>query len=401
MGRAYAIALLLLPVSDWPQLLGPDRNGTYSGAEVAPGAAPTRIWEKTVGQGFSAPVVSEGRLILFHRLGARETVEALDAKSGKPLWKFDYPTAYRDDFGFDEGPRATPTVAAGRVLTFGAEGKLHALDARTGAVVWSVDTHQKFGGKKGFFGAASSPLVEENRVLQNVGGASAGIVAFEVTSGKLLWTSTRDEASYASPVLATIDGRRLALFFTRNGLVGLEPATGDVRLQFPFRSRSQASVNAATPLVIGDAIFLSASYETGAALLRAAGGSLKPVWSSDEALSNHYATSVHHQGYLYGFHGRQEFGQSFRAIELQTGKVAWSVDRFGAGTVTLAGSTLVIVRESGELVLAPASPQEFRPASRAPLLSGTIRAYPALANGHLYVRNEKTLACFELRKSSR
>jgi outer membrane protein assembly factor BamB len=177
-----------------------------------------------------------------------------------------------------------------------------------------------------------------------------------------------------------------------------------VFFQKRWRSRTAASVNAATPLVIGDSIFVSATYETGAALLRVEGGGLKEVWSSDEVLSNHYATSIYHDGYLYGFHGRQEFNPSFRAVELATGTVKWSVDHFRAGTVTLAGDKLVIVRETGELIVAAASPQAFRPLARAQILPAVIRAAPAISDGLLYVRNtdtrDTTLACFDLRAAN-
>ena len=122
------------------------------------------------------------------------------------------------------------------------------------------------------------------------------------------------------------------------------------------------------------------------------------VWSSDEALSNHYATGVFQDGYLYGFHGRQEFGQSFRAVEFKTGKVRWSEDRFGAGTVTLAGSRLLILRERGELVLAAASPDRFQALARAQILPGVVRAYPAVSDGFLFARNENTLICVALRQ---
>ena len=144
----------------------------------------------------------------------------------------------------------------------------------------------------------------------------------------MLWTATDDEASYSSAVGATIAGRRFAIFLTRTGLVGLDPATGRVQFQRRWRARQAASVNAATPLVIGDLIFVSAEYGPGAGVLRVDGSTLTDLWASDDVLSNHYATSVHHDGYLYGFHGRQEFGPSLRAVELRTGKVRWSQDRF-------------------------------------------------------------------------
>ncbi len=401
---AVLLALLVVPLAaeDWPQFLGPARNGVYAGSDLAaswPAAGPALVWKRDVGQGFAAPVVAQGRLILFHRLANRETVESIDAKTGRKVWAFDYPTAYRDDFGFDEGPRAAPVIAGDRIYTFGAEGALHALDFATGRKLWSVATREKFGAGKGFFGAASGPLVEGDKVLVNVGGPNgAGIVAFDKETGKVLWTATSDEAGYSAPAAATIGGARHALFLTRAGFVDLDPATGKVLYQMRWRSRNDASVNAATPLVIGDMVFLSASYGTGATVLQLTGGKWKQLWASDEALSNHYSTSVYRDGYLYGYHGRQEYGQALRAVELKTGKVAWSVDGFGAGTVMLADDRLLVVRESGELQVAPATPKGFQPAAKARLLDRTLRSYPALADGLLYLRNEKTLACFNLRK---
>ena len=385
---------------DWPQFLGPGRDGQYVGPAINigwPDGEANELWRRPVGEGFAGPVVVGERLILFHRVDGREVVEALEASSGRPIWRYDYPTTYRDDFGFDEGPRAAPVVVDGRVFTFGAQGQLHALSLDTGEAEWTVDTKERFDFRKGFFGAAGSPLVEGRYVIANVGGDAAGIVAFDAGSGAVLWTATSDEASYSSAVGADFDGVRHAVFLTRNGLVGLDPSTGQIRFERRWRSRLRSSVSAATPLIIDDLVFVSATYGTGAAALRVKGSKLEELWSSDDAMSNHYATSVHHEGYLYGFHGRQEYSPSFRAVELRTGAVRWSIDGFGAGTVTLAGDRLVIVRETGELLIAEASPEAFQPLARAQILPPVVRAYPALANGLLYVRNEDTLVCLDLR----
>ena len=404
--RALATTIIAIAIGvhiaaqDWPQFLGPERNGVYRGpasANTWGASGPAVVWRKQIGQGLSGPVVVQNRLILFHRVSNLEVVEAFDARTGAPQWRYTYPTSYRDDFGFDEGPRAVPVVADGVVYTFGAEGQLHAIDLATGKRIWSEDTMRRFGVPKGFFGAAGSPLVENGRVLANVGGPKAGIVAFDAKTGKVLWTATDDEASYSSAIGATIAGRRSAIFLTRNGLVGLDPATGAVQFQRRWRARLAASVNAATPLVVEDLIFVSAEYGPGAAVMRVEGSKLTDLWASDDVLSNHYATSIYHDGYLYGFHGRQEFNPSFRAVELRTGKVRWSQDRFRAGSVSLLGDRLLILRETGELILAAASPDAFRPLSRAQILPPTLRAYPALADGFLYVRNDDTLVCLDLR----
>ena len=228
---------------DWPQFLGPERNGVYSGpalAETWAAGGPRVVWRKQVGQGFSGPVVVENRVILFHRVSNREVVESFDARTGMSQWQYGYPTSYRDDFGFDEGPRAVPVVANGVVYTFGAEGQLHAIELATGKRIWSEDTMGRFAVPKGFFGAGGSPLVENGLVLANIGGRNAGIVAFEAKTGKVVWTATNDAASYSSPVGATIAGHRYAIFFTRNGLVALDPATGKPQFERPWRARIAA-----------------------------------------------------------------------------------------------------------------------------------------------------------------
>lgn len=398
---AALFAASFATAGDWPQLLGPDRNGVYSGGDLAaswPEKGPPRLWKRDVGAGFSNPVVASGRLILFHRKGDKEIVESLDAKTGEPGWKFEYPSNYHDDFGFDEGPRASPVVVAGQVYTFGAQGVLHCLQLASGKKIWSVDANKEFGVRKGFFGAASTPLVEGARLFLNVGGDGAGIVAFDKDTGRVLWKATSDEASYSSPVAATLGGEKKIVFFTREGLVVLDPETGEVSHKLHWRARMNASVNAAVPLIIGENIFLSASYGTGATFIHVNGPKLEQLWSTEDALTNHYATSVYSDGVLYGYHGRQEYTQSFRAIEAKTGKLLWEESGFGAGTVTLADGRLLLLRENGELVLAEASAEAFKPLARARILDGTVRAYPALADGLLYARNTNSLVCVDLRK---
>jgi outer membrane protein assembly factor BamB len=381
--------LLLTFGGDWPQFLGPSRNGVSPETVNWPASGPAILWRKDAGEGFAAPVVAKGKVILFYRANGKEIIDCLDALSGAKVWSYDYPTTYRDDFGFDEGPRSAPAIADGAVFTFGAQGVLTALDFATGKKLWSVETH----AKKGWFGSAGSPLIESGRVLVNIGG----ILAYDAKTGAVAWKATSDEASYSSPAVATIGGARHAFFLTRAGLVDLDPSNGQVRFSFPWRSRSSASVNAATPLVISNQVFISASYGTGAALLEVNGSEYKKVWSNDDSMSNHYSTCVVRDGFLYGFHGRQEEGQALRCVQLKTGKVMWSVDGYGAGTVTLAGDRLLILRENGELVMAPANPQGFHPAAHATILNKVVRAYPALADGMLYARDEKTLVCVRLK----
>jgi outer membrane protein assembly factor BamB len=394
--------------ADWPQFLGPTRDGVYAESDLAgawPAGGPEVVWRKNVGAGFSGTVVANHLLILFHRVGNQEVVEGLDARSGAPRWSDSYPTSYHDDFGFDEGPRATPCVANGRVYTFGAEGMLLCLDLSDGKKVWQLETKKEFHQDKGFFGAACSPLVENNAVLLNIGGPNgAGIAAFDKDTGRVLWKSTDDEASYASPVAATIRDRRYAFFFTRAGLVAADPANGRVQFQFPWRSRGNSSVNAATPLIIDDTIFLSACYGTGAVLLRVRDNGVEKIWSGDDILSNHYATSVYRAGFLYGIDGRADPGfspaPSLRCVELKTGKILWREDSVGAGTIILAGDRLLVLTEKGELIRAAAGAERYKAFDRVQIMPVGVRAYPALADGYLYARDKDKLFCFDLSRKN-
>ena len=392
--------------ADWPQFLGPTRNGVYAGNELAttwPKDGPPVVWQQKVGAGFSGPVVAEGRLILFHRVGSKAVVQAFDARTGKPGWSFEYATEYTDDFGFDPGPRSTPAIADGKVFTYGAEGTIHALDFATGKKLWSVAAQTQFSSGKGFFGRVCSPLVEGSAVLLNVGGADgAGIVALDKDTGKLLWKASNEEAGYSSPSAATIRGKRHAFFFTRGNLTSVEPGTGKVHFEFPWRPAISASVSAAVPLVIGDLVFVSASYQAGAVLLRIGDGAPETVWSGDDILSNQYATCVPRDGFLYGIEGRVDHapGGSLRCVELLTGKVRWSEDALGAPTVTLAGDQLLVLTDKGVLTLAPASPAGFKPTARAQILPFTVRAHPAVADGFFYARSKDKLVCVDLRKAA-
>ena len=389
--------------ADWPQLLGPARNGVSAETGLAatwPKKGPPVVWEKDIGEGFSGPVVVGDRVILFHRVGDEEVVECFAAADGASKWKKGYPTHYRDAFGKGDGPRATPVIADGRIYTLGAEGVLQCLKLEDGDKVWRRELQKDYQAPLGFFGVATSPLLEGGRLLVNVGGANgAGIVAFNPADGKEVWKTDDHEASYSSPVAADLAGRRQAVFLTREGLVSLDPADGTVRYSKHWRSRMDASVNAASPVVVGDQIFLTASYGTGAVLLRAQKDGVEEVWKGDKALSCHYGTPVYLDGYLYGFDGRQEAGARLRCVEMKSGAVKWTQEGFGCGSMILADGKLIILTEDGDLVLAKATPERYEELARATVLEGRpIRAPLALADGKLYGRDGRKLVCWDLKK---
>ena len=308
---AICFSLGLAPAvcaADWPQFLGPARDGHSSETGLNwdwPKGGPKVAWKLAVGHGWASPVVSGGGLVLFHRVDDDEVVACLDAVTGKEKWKFKYPTKYRDDFNFDDGPRATPTVADGAIYTLGADGDLTALALATGQKLWARNLMTDYRPAKGFFGVACSPLVRDKKLYVNVGARGAGVVCFDAATGKELWKSTDDGASYSSPTIGTFDGKPAVVFLTRTGLRVLDPASGKSLYDFPWRPRDSNSVQAATPLVWKDEVFVTVSYSTGGALVQLKGGTAEEVWSNDKSLSSQYNTPVRVGDHLYGTHGRR------------------------------------------------------------------------------------------------
>ncbi len=229
---------------------------------------------------------------------------------------------------------------------------------------WQKNINKEYQVVKGFFGVATSPIIVAGKLLINVGAKGAGVVAFDPASGKEIWKVSDDGVSYSSPIAAKIDDQELAVFFTRQGLLALSPEKGEVRYEFTWRPRLNASVNAASPIVHGKQIFLSTSYGAGAILLEANKGELKEIWKNDETLSCHYNTPVLVGDHLFGIDGRQEGGAQLRCIEWKTGKVLWTEKGFGCASLIAVDGMLVAQTEGGDLVLFEQSPIKFKELAR-------------------------------------
>ena len=245
-----------LHAGDWPQFLGPQRTCTASDeAPITGGTEPEIVWKRMLGTGYSGAVVAANRVIVTHRQGSDIITEALAAADGKPVWKHACPTSYHDSFGFDNGPRAVPCIAAGKVITHGPEGTVQALDFETGQELWTYDTVAELASPQGYFGRACSPLVVDRKVLLNVGGKNAkggaGIIALDLATGKLIWQATDDAASYSSPVLLP-EAPEVCAFFTRRGVLLTQTSDGKVLADDFFRAQIDASVNAAAPVPCGE-----------------------------------------------------------------------------------------------------------------------------------------------------
>lgn len=400
MRRIILACLPFLLAADWPQHLGPNRDGHSAETGLLRTWAkdgPVIVWKKDLGHGWAGPVVGGERLIIFHRVGDDDVIECVNTATGKSQWKSDYRTRYVDDFNFDDGPRATPLIADGRVFTLGADGDLRAWELATGNAIWDRNIIKDYRVPKGFFGAATSPMIADGKLLINVGVKGAGVVAFDPATGKELWKAGDDGVSYSSPVLGKLGDEELAIFFTRQGLLALVPKTGEVRYQYPWRPRINASVNAATPIVAGNRVYLSTSYSTGAVVLEAKKGKLEEVWQNDTSISNHYNTPVLVKDHLYGIDGRQEGNQAqLRCVEWNTGKVKWSEKAFGCAALIAADGMILATPENGDVVLIEPATESYKELARASVLESPVRALPALAGGKLFVRDRKKLVALQV-----
>ncbi len=396
---------------DWPQILGPARNGVALNEKIAnswPSGGPKFVWEKKVGDGFAGVSIAKGVGVVFHRVGNEETAEGIDPKTGKQLWSVAFPAEYVPSYNPDAGPRAAPVIHDGLVYLYGARGVLSCIQLADGKKIWQRDLYADFSSKRpsrgepaeGYFGFASSPIVDGDKVLLNVGGSSrnAGIVALDRKTGKTIWTATDERASYSSPVATTIEGQRHIVFATRLKVVSVDPANGRVLFEFPFGELGP-SATGASPVVLGNSIFITGSYHFGAVLARAGRSGAIEVWRSDEILSSQYTTSIAYEKMLFGVHGRQDAAPAeLRCVNPFTRQVAWEKSGFGYATMILADDKLLIMKTDGELVLAAADPNQYRELARADLFErATTRALPSLSNGLFYVRDGRTLKCFDLR----
>ncbi|HJZ92824.1 MAG TPA: PQQ-binding-like beta-propeller repeat protein [Gemmataceae bacterium] len=408
--------------SDWPTFLGPTRDGVSPEKGILtrwPREGLKVVWEVPMGLGFAAPVVSKGRVFHFDRFGDDNRLSCRTAETGKLLWKFEYPTDYRDLYGYSPGPRACPMVDDDRVYVYGPEGMLHCLTVADGKVAWSIDTVKEYHVHQNFFGVGSVPAVEGDLLIVAVGGSpkgprpadlrdakgnGTGIIAFDKRTGKEVYRITDELASYSSPVLTTIDGRRWCFYFARGGLVGFEPKTGNVDFHFPWRSKDHDSVNASNPVVVGDKVLLTECYGPGAALLKVKPGKCEAVWTDkdkderrDKSLRCHWNTPIHADGYVYGSSGRHENEAELRCVELSTGKVAWSEPNLSRCSLTLIDGHFLCLTERGELILVKVNPAKYEPVAKWVMeLDHPSWASPVVSNGLLYVRGKDRLICAEL-----
>jgi outer membrane protein assembly factor BamB len=391
--------------ADWPQFLGPNRNGISTETKLLdkfPSDGPPEVWRAKGGGGMSGLIISNGKLATMVEREGKQQVILLDAKTGKPVWSTAIAAAYRNSMG--AGPRATPAIDGGLVFAFTGDGILAALKLSDGTAVWRHEVVKEMGGNIADYGMASSPLIAGDLVVVTVGAPGATVVAYNKTTGKLAWKTGRDSAGYSSAALLTVAGRKQIVAFTGQSALGLDPKSGTSLWRFPYNTDYECNI--ATPLAWKNRVFLSAGENHGSTLLELKPDgkkfALKTVWDSTgrrSVLRNEWQTSILLDGHLYGMDNVGGAGPitHLTCIDATDGTRAWQQARFGKGNLIAADGKLFISTIDGELVIVAASPKSFRELARAKVI-GSTRQAPALANGLLYLRDGSEILCLDIRK---
>jgi outer membrane protein assembly factor BamB len=385
----------------WTDFRGPNRDGHYRQQPVLttwPSGGPKRMWKQPVGGGYASFVVARGRAFTIEQRARQEVVAAYDVHTGRELWTHAWEALFSESRG-GNGPRATPTWRDGRVYALGATGELRCLEEDTGRLVWGTNILRDAGATNLAWGMAAAPLIVEDTVIVLPGGRNGqSVVAYDRTTGKRAWAALDDQQAYSSPMLVTLAGIRQILVFSASRLMGLTPNRGEVLWEYPWRT--SFDVNASQPLVIGNnRVFVSTGYGTGAAVIElqpeGARLSVREVWRNIR-MKNQFTSSVLHDGFVYGL------DESILAcVDAATGELKWKGGRYGYGQVMLASGHLIVLTESGDLVVVRAAPERHEELISIPGIEGKSWNHPAMNDGFLLVRNATEMAAFDLRLASR
>ena len=382
------LATLAMPVfaEDWPNWRGPQYDGISTEAlpDILPDELP-EIWKTKVGIGFSTVSVSGDFVLTMGNESETDIVWCLDAKSGEVIWKHEYPCPL-DPLYFEGGPCATPTVSENCVFTFSRKGHAFCLDLTSGEVLWSRDLLADYEFELPEWSFSSSPVIHENLVLLNAGGAG---IALNRETGDTIWKSNSKASGYASAVPF---GDRFLLFSFAD-LVSFAPETGQVdwKIDWP----SGRGVNAADPIVSGGQFLISSALGSG--LFDLENGKPREIWRNKD-LRCYFNAGVLLDGHVYALHGTTHKPTALICLNWKTGETVWSEPGFATGGVVAAAVGNVILFDKGELTIFPASPKGFAPTLRQQVLTGKCWTAPVFANGQIYVRNAKgDLACLSAR----
>ncbi len=383
------------PRQEFPQFLGPERNATVRGVRLARDweiQPPQLVWRMEVGPAWSGFAVADGVAVTQEQRGPLETVVAYGLESGEQLWSWGAETRLDTSLG-GSGPRATPTIAGGRVYASGGRGLLSCLDVRTGELRWSRDVLAEAASRMPEWGKSASPLVVGDLVVVTGGMDDRSLLAYDRETGEPRWRAGVDGSSYASPLLAELGGVAQIVILNRASVSGHDPADGAVLWRRPWPSAGQPVVAQPLPLD-GDRLLVSSGYGVGAKLfeIHPGGGGLEAetVWESPR-MKVKFSQMVEHEGTVYGL----DDGVMV-ALDPETGERRWKRGRYGHGQILLVEDLLLVQSERGEVILIEPRPEELRELGRFRAVRGKAWNTMALAGPYLLVRTAEDAACYRL-----
>ncbi len=380
------VALMCTACSaDWPRFLGPNANG------IAPDTGINKNWDDNPPQkndGYAGPSVADGKVFIIDHSGDQDIVRALDLKDGNEVWRFSYKDTGKHNYGF---ARSTPTYADGKLYTISPIGNVHCLNAANGSKIWSMNMQQKFGGQKPTWHYSMSAVLDGDKLILCPGGQT-GVVAVNKNTGETIWArGNQDAPGYSTPAIATIQGVKQYVVFSATELVGVEADTGKLLWRVPWETKY--NVNAATPLVMQDFIFITSGYNHGCTLIQMTPNGPKPIWENRELMA-HFNSPIFYNNCFFGI---SDSG-GMACINPRDGKALWRERSIGnkGGIVGVDDTIIALHGKRGEVVMFSNSYESPQILGRMAGLGGQSWTAPIVADGKLIVRNKQAIACYDL-----
>lgn len=378
--------------SDWPRFLGPSGNGLAPSQGLKTSwsqAPPTQLWKVGMSDnGYAGPAVAGGRVYIVDHQGQEDVVRCLNLSDGKTVWTASYPEPGKDNYGFS---RATPCIADAKVYVVSRSGAVRCLNAGDGSLLWSRNLQADFGGRPPQWNYAASPVVDDGKLILVPGGSKGAVAAVNKDDGKTIWQGGgSDIAGYATPVPATLGGTKQYVVFTGKALTGVRASDGRLLWRVPWETNYD--VNAATPIVSGNRIFIASGYGVGCGVVEVSGNNARIVWRN-KAIQAHFSSPVLYAGHVYGIGDPG----NLVCLDPADGTVLWQQGGFEKGGLIIVDGLIVAFQGGdGALVQVKATPAGYEEFGRFTPLGGQSWTAPVVAGGKLIVRNKTTLAAYAL-----
>ena len=388
----------------WRVWGGPQRDfittatGIFPPGEKWIATPPKKIWERTLGDGYS-PIAEEGGVLYTgYRRASNDVMTALDARDGKTLWEYEYAATFRNAYHEEvgPGPYAMPQVIGDRVVTASGIGQIHSLDKKTGQPVWTLNLYKDFAGFRLDFGYSSHALPYKDSLIVLAGGNGSAVMRVRQSDGSIIWKKHNLRSAHSSPLLIHVDGQPQVAILLAQEIVGIDPESGELLWRHSHPTQNGLAVT--TPVwADGNLLFVSSAYNGGARALKLTRSgnrtNVQQLWHNPRVQS-HFGTVIRQGGYVYLSSGQSTALLS--AVELQTGRIAWQARDFIKAQLLYADGKLIILDQDGNLGIGVASPERFQAVAKWPLLTSMAWTPPTLVGSRLYVRDRRSIMALDL-----